>query len=156
MTTNTVFRNRSVLIYGLSLALLMFLLKWLEWRFLVIDHATEIYAGCIAVLFTGLGIWLALKLARPKVQTVIVEREVIIRTDSFMLDEKQLEATGISKRELEVLQLMAEGLSNEQIAERIFVSVNTVKTHSSKLFGKLDVIRRTHAIDKARKLNLIP
>lgn len=156
MISNTVLRNRSILLYGLSLALLLFLMKWLEWRYVVIDHATEIYTGCIAVLFTGLGIWLALKLARPKVQTVIVEKEVIIRAGNFVLDEKQLEATGLSKRELEVLQLMANGLSNEQIAERLFVSVNTVKTHSSKVFGKLEVTRRTHAIDKARKLSLIP
>ncbi|MEN0053232.1 MAG: response regulator transcription factor [Mucilaginibacter sp.] len=156
MTLSFLTRNRSVLIYGASLAVLLLLMKWLEWHFIIIDHAFELYAGALAIIFTLLGIWLALKLTRPKTNTVIVEKEVIVKTAHFILNEKELQKLGLSKREMEVLQLMAEGLSNHEIAERLFVSLNTIKTHSSKVFEKLEVNRRTQAIDKAKKLNLIP
>ncbi|WP_429398137.1 response regulator transcription factor [Mucilaginibacter lappiensis] len=129
-------------------------MKWLEWRFVIIDHAFELYAGSLAVIFTLLGIWLAVKLTRPK--TVIVEKEVIVKSGHFVLNENELNKLGLSKREMEVLQLMAEGLSNHEIASRLFVSLNTIKTHSSKVFEKLEVRRRTQAIDKAKKLSLIP
>jgi DNA-binding CsgD family transcriptional regulator len=154
MTLNFLTRNRSVLIYGASLAVLLSLMKWLEWRFVIIDHAFELYAGSLAVIFTLLGIWLAVKLTRPK--TVIVEKEVIIKSGHFVLNENELNKLGLSKREMEVLQLMAEGLSNHEIASRLFVSLNTIKTHSSKVFEKLEVRRRTQAVDKAKKLSLIP
>jgi len=154
MTLNFLSRNRSVLIYGASLAVLLFLMKWLEWRFVIVDRNFELYAGALAIIFTSLGIWLAIKLARPK--TVIIEKEVIINGTHFVLNEKERERLGLSKREIEVLQLMADGLSNHQIASRLFVSINTIKTHSSKVFEKLEVERRTHAVDKAKKLNLIP
>jgi DNA-binding CsgD family transcriptional regulator len=148
---------KGILIYGISLALLLFLLKWLEFRFIIFDHAFEIYAGAIALIFTGLGIWLAHKLTKPKVQTVVVEKEVYINnTGDFVLNEKEMARLGISKRELEVLQLIAEGLSNDEIAARLFVSLNTIKTHTSKLFEKLDVKRRTQATEKAKRLSLIP
>lgn len=147
-------KNKHTIIYGLSLALLLFLLKWLELRFVIIDHALEIYIGAIAAVFTGLGIWLALKLTKPKVQTIVVEKEVMVQ--SFALNEDELNKLGISKRELEVLQLMAEGLSNQEIAARLFVSLNTIKTHSSRIFEKLDVKRRTQAVEKAKRLGLIP
>ena len=156
MALNFLVRNRSVLIYGVSLAALLLLMKWLEWRFIIVDHAFEIYAGALAIIFTLLGIWLALKLTRPKINTVIVEKEVFVKTDSFVLNETELNRLGLSKREMEVLQLMADGLSNHEIADKLFVSLNTIKTHSSKVFEKLEVQRRTHAVDKARKLNLIP
>jgi two-component system, NarL family, response regulator LiaR len=149
--------NKGVLIYGTSLALLLFLLRWLELRFIIFDHAFEIYIGAIAIIFTGLGIWLALKLTKPKVKTVVVEKEVYINnTGDFVLNEKEMASLGLSKRELEVLQLMAEGLSNDEIAGRLFVSLNTIKTHTSKLFEKLDVKRRTQAIEKAKRFSLIP
>jgi DNA-binding CsgD family transcriptional regulator len=156
MTLNFLTRNRSVLIYGASLAVLLILMKWLEWRFVIVDHAFELYAGSLAVIFTLLGIWLAVKLTRPKTNTVIVEKEVIIKSGHFVLNEKELNKLGLSKREMEVLQLMAEGLSNHEIASRLFVSLNTIKTHSSKVFEKLEVRRRTQAVDKAKKLSLIP
>ena len=149
-------RNRSVLIYGASLAALLFVMKWLEWRFLIADYAVEIYAGALSIIFTSLGIWLAVKLMKPKTNTVFVEKEVIIKTNDFILDEQELARLGLSKRELEVLQLMAEGMSNHQIAERLFVSLNTIKTHSARVFEKLEVQRRTQAVDKAKKLRLIP
>lgn len=148
--------NKGILIYGISLALLLFLLKWLELRFLIFDHAFEIYAGAIALIFTGLGIWLALKLTKPKVERVVVEKEVYIEKQSFTFNEAAMNRLGISKRELEVLQLMAHGLSNAEIADRLFVSLNTIKTHASNLFFKLDASRRIQAIEKAKSLGLIP
>ena len=135
---------------------LVFLLKWLELRLIIFDHAFEIYVGAIAAVFTGLGIWLALRLSKPKVETIIVEKEVYVRSDSFLLNEQALNSLNLSKRELEVLQLMAEGLSNHEIAERLYVSLSTVKTHSRNLFDKLGVARRTQAIDRAKKLFIIP
>ena len=156
MTLNFWVRNRSVILYGTSLAVLLFLMKWLEWRFIIIDHALELYAGALAIIFTLLGIWLAVKLTRPKTNTIIVEKEVFVKSDVFVLDDRELTRIGLSKRELEVLQLMAQGLSNHQIAEQLFVSLNTIKTHSSKVFEKLEVQRCTQAVDKAKKLCLIP
>lgn len=147
--------NRSALLYGASLAILLLLTKWLEWRIVVIDHAIELYAGAVAILFTGLGIWLARKLATPKTNTVIVEKQVFVKTSNCVLNEAEAARLRLSKRELEVLQLMADGLSNLEIAERLFISLNTIKTHSSKIFEKLEVQRRTQAVEMARKLNLI-
>ena len=150
-------KYKHTILYGISLAILLFLLKWLQYRFVIIDHALEIYVGAIAFIFTALGIWLALKLARPKVQTIVVEKEVYKTSDNeFTTNEEELAKLGLSKRELEVLQLIAEGLSNQEIAARLFVSLNTIKTHSSRIFEKLDVKRRTQAIEKAKRLNLIP
>lgn len=153
---NSLARNRSFIIYGISLAGLLLLLKWLEWRFIIINHSFEIYAGIIALMFTGLGIWLALKLSTPKTATIYIEKEVLVNTDEFILNEAELNRLGLSKRELEVLHLMAGGLSNQQIAERLFVSLNTIKTHTSKLFEKMEVQRRTQAVEKAKRLSLIP
>lgn len=157
MASNFISQHKTVIRYSASLAVLLFLLKWLEWRYLIVSHSFEVYAGFIAAIFTALGIWLALKLTKPKIEKVIVEKETYINQNtSFVLNQNELNNLQLSKRELEVLQLMAEGLSNQEIASRLFVSVNTVKTHSSKLFEKLAVARRTQAIDKAKKLRLIP
>nr|MBK9653290.1 DNA-binding response regulator [Bacteroidota bacterium] len=167
--TEKILQNKTVLIYGLSLAVLLLLLRWLELRFIIFDHSMEIYTGAIAVIFTALGIWLALQLTKPKVETVYVEKEVLLEKEVFIekevyinnapvikINETEISNLGISKRELEVLQLMASGMSNSEIAEHLFVSLNTVKTHSSKLFEKMDVKRRTQAVEKAKKLHLIP
>jgi two-component system, NarL family, response regulator LiaR len=149
-------RNKHLIIYGASLAILLLLLNWLQFRFVIIDHAFEVYAGAIALIFTGLGIWLAIKLTKPKVETITIEKEVIVNAGGpFIFNEKEMDKLGLSKRELEVLELMAKGLSNQEIAEKLFVSLNTIKTHSSNLFVKLDVKRRTQAIEKAKKLQLI-
>lgn len=113
--------------------------------------------GVIALLFTGLGIWLAIKLTKPKVEKVIEEKIVYVKNNTdFIFNETALQQSGISRRELEVLQLMAEGCSNQEIADRLFVSLSTVKTHTSSLFEKLDVRRRTQAIEKAQRMQLIP
>ena len=155
MIFNVLQKNKQNIIYGISLAALLLLLKWLEWRFVMMDHAFEVYAGSIAVVFTAFGIWLAIKLITPKVKTVVVEKQVFAGPD-FILNREEADKLRLSNRELEVLQLMAGGLSNQQIAQRLFVSLNTIKTHTSNLFLKLEVERRTQAIDKAKRLSLIP
>ena len=149
-------KYKSPILYGVSLAALLFLVKWLELRFIIIDHSLEIYVGSIAVVFTVLGIWLAQKLTKPKKETIIVEKEVYIESAEFIQDKSQLEKLNLSKREMEVLELIAQGCSNQEIASQLFVSLPTIKTHSSKLFEKLDVNRRTQAVEKAKRLRLIP
>ena len=154
---NFLLRNKSIILYSISLAFLLFLLKWLELRFIIFDHSFEIYIGFIAIIFTGLGIWLALKLTKPKIETVVVEKEVYVtRNENFVLDESLVAQLELSKRELEILNLLAQGHSNQEIAEKLFVSLSTVKTHIQSLFEKLDVKRRIQAVEKARSLNLIP
>ena len=132
MIIGRIVKNKQNILYGVSLALLLLLLKWLEWHFIIIDHAFEIYAGAIAIIFTGLGIWLAIKLIAPKVKTVIVEKQVFASSD-FVLNEAELNRLRLSTRELEVLQLMADGLSNQQIAERLFVSPRARHTSATSL-----------------------
>ncbi len=143
----TIVMRKTIIIYGLALATLVAILKFVEYRFFAQDMALEFYLGTVAVLFTGLGIWAGLKLTR---------RKIIIADPNFKLDESQLERLGISKREHEVLELIAQGLSNQEIAEKLFVSLNTIKTHSSNLFMKLDAKRRTQAIQRAKELRLLP
>ncbi|MEO5776927.1 MAG: LuxR C-terminal-related transcriptional regulator [Flavobacterium sp.] len=148
--------HKELLSYALAMALLMLLLRWLEFRFLILEHQYEIYVGLIAVFFLLFGIWVANKVTKPKEKTIIIEKEVRVSSEDFILNENELQERKISKRELEVLTLMAEGLSNQEIAERLFVSLNTIKTHSAKLFEKLEVKRRTQAIETAKKLLLLP
>lgn len=148
--------RKEILAYGLSLATLLLLLKWLEARFIVLNYRLDIFIGAIAILFTVLGVWLALKLVKPKVETRIVEKEIYINNPvQPEIDQKEIEKLGISKRELEVLKLMASGLSNDEIAAKLFVSLNTVKTHISNIFLKMEVKRRTQATEKAKRLNII-
>jgi len=150
-------KNKLVLFYGVSLAGILLLLRWLEFRFVIMDHSFEVYIGAIALIFTSLGIWLAVKLTKPRTTTIIVEKEVFVSrpAEGFIPNGKTLLKFGISKREWEVLALMSEGLSNQEIAGRLFVSLNTIKTHSSKLFEKLEVKRRTQAIEKGKRLGLL-
>jgi two-component system, NarL family, response regulator LiaR len=142
--------RKTVILYSLALAVLVFLLKFLEYRYFVRDLSLEFYLGLVAVMFTGLGIWAGFKLTRKK--PVVIE----VPVRSFVLDENLLSQLAISKREYEVLALIAKGLSNQEIADKLFLSLNTVKTHTSNLFLKLDVKRRTQAIEKAQSLRLIP
>jgi len=149
-------KYKRTLLYGLSLAALLFLLRWLEFRFLVLSHAMDIYIGAIAAIFTALGIWLTLKLVKPKTNTVVVEKEVYLpQTAPTQINQAEIDNLALSKREMEVLQLMAQGLSNKEIADGLFVSLNTVKTHSSNIFEKLDVKRRTQAVEKSKRLGII-
>src|SRR6266850_7131107 len=131
---NLLQRNKAIIVYSISLAFLLFLLKWLELRFIIFHHSFEIYIGFIAVIFTALGIWLALKLSKPKIKTVVVEKEVYVnRNENFVLDESLVSQLELSKRELDILSLLAEGHSNQEIAAKVFVSLSTVKTHNQNL-----------------------
>lgn len=143
--------RKTVLLYGLALAALTAVLKILEYKFFIRDLSLEFYLTVVALFFTGLGIWAGIQLSRKK-QVPIAARS----GEAFTIDNLQVETLGLSKRELEVLQLMSQGLSNQEIADRLFVSLNTVKTHSSNLFIKLDVRRRTQAVQKGKDLRLIP
>jgi DNA-binding CsgD family transcriptional regulator len=145
--------KKHILIYGLCGGVLIVILKLVEYRFLVVQHSIEIYGGLIALLFAVLGIWLGLKLTKNK-ETIVVRE--IPAPPSFALNEARLRELGITRRELEILELIARGLSNREIAEKLFVSENTVKTHSSRLFDKLSARRRTQAVQMGKELGLIP
>lgn len=141
---------RTIILYSLAFASLTALLKFLEYKYIMRDLTLEFYLGLIAVFFTAIGIWAGLKLTNRRPQSAVATDQTTI-----VPDFQKIEQLGISKREMEVLQLIAEGFSNQEIAEKLFVSLNTVKTHSSNLFVKLDVKRRTQAVQKAKELKLI-
>jgi two-component system, NarL family, response regulator LiaR len=146
--------KRHVLVYGLVGGILIALLKWTEYRFLVIEHSIEIYGGLIAGIFAALGIWLGLKLTRtgPK---IVVKEIPVPAGQPFIPDERKREDLGITRRELEILELMAQGMSNREIGEKLYVSENTVKTHSSRIFDKLGARRRTQAVQLGKQLGLL-
>lgn len=147
--------KRHVLIFGIIGGILIALLKWSEYRFLVIEHSIEIYGGLVAAIFALLGIWLGLKLTRK--QDNIVVREVPVPAGApFIPDQKKREELSITPRELEILELIAQGMSNREIAEKLFVSENTVKTHSSRVFDKLGARRRTQAVQFGKEFGLLP
>jgi DNA-binding CsgD family transcriptional regulator len=159
--------KKTVVVYGVLGGVLIAVLKMVEYRFLVLEHSLEIYGGIVALLFSALGIWLGPKLTRPR-ETVVV-REVPVPVEvqvpvgepvsvagAFARDEARLERLGITPRELDILEAMAAGLSNREIAARLFVSENTVKTHAARLFDKLSARRRTQAVQRAREAGLIP
>ena len=145
--------KKTVLVYGILGGVLIVVLRLVEYRYLVIEHSLEIYGGIVALLFSALGIWLGLKLTRTR-ETVIV-REVPVN-GPFKRNDTQLAQLGITPRELEILEAMAAGLSNREMAERLFVSENTVKTHTARLFDKLSARRRTQAVQRAKEAGLIP
>ena len=142
-----------LLIYGLCGGVLIVVLNLIEFRFLIVQRSIEIYGALIAVLFAGVGIWLGLKLTR-KTEVVIVKE--VPASQPFVLNEERQRGLGITKRELEILELIAQGMSNREIAEKLFVSENTVKTHSSRLFDKLSAKRRTQAVQIGKEMGLIP
>lgn len=148
-------QNKELISYAIAMAILLLLLRLLEYKFLVLEYKIEIYAGIIAIIFLLIGIWVANKVTKPKVETVVVEKEVKIFQDNFSINTEAIETLKISSRELEVLQLMAKGLSNQEIADALFVSLHTIKTHNANLFEKLDVKRRTQAVEVAKKLQII-
>lgn len=141
---------REILIYGFCCGILITILRLTEYRFLVIEHSVEIYGGLIAAIFAGLGIWLGLTLSRR------TETPTAASAEPFMADGQRIRELGITARELEILGLIAAGLSNREIADRLFVSENTVKTHSSRLFDKLGARRRTQAVQLGKQAHLIP
>lgn len=147
--------KRHILIYGLAGGVLITLLKWSEYRFLVVEHSLEIYGGLVAVTFAAVGIWLGLKLTKPKEKIVLREIPVPV-SGPFSLNQRKQQELGLTPRELEILELIASGLSNREIAEKLFVSENTVKTHSSRVFEKLGARRRTQAVQLGKEFGLIP
>lgn len=145
--------KKTVFVYGCSLAVLILLLKYFQYRYIMLDLNVEVYAGVIAVLFTLVGIWAGSKIISPK--TEVKEVLIPVTINDFSVNEEAIQQTGISKRELEVLQLMAEGYSNQEIADKIYVSLSTVKTHAAGIFLKLNAKRRTDAIRIAQELKII-
>jgi DNA-binding CsgD family transcriptional regulator len=172
--------KRHVLILGLVGGLLITVLKWSEYQILVVEHSFEIYGGLIAAVFAGLGIWIGLKLTGRREEAVVkpsANRELAVqgltgqgltvkgltvkgvtveRGQRFVPDEAKRESVGITRRELEILELVAGGLSNREIADKLFVSENTVKTHCSRAFDKLGAKRRTQAVQRGKELGLLP
>jgi DNA-binding CsgD family transcriptional regulator len=146
--------KRIILLYGLSGGLLIAALRFTEYRFLVLEHSVEIYGAFIALIFAAIGIKLGLTFTRK--EQVLVVREVPVPATPFVRNHEQVAALGITPRELEILEQIASGKSTRQIAESLFVSENTVKTHASRLFDKLGVNRRTQAVHEAKRLGLIP
>lgn len=144
----------SFLGYGILLGLLLAMMQFFQYRLVVYDHATEWYVGLVALLFTIVGIWAGRTLSHRKMPSAPPPPNV---TDALPApDEKALERLGITPREYEVLRLIAQGLSNQEIAAQLFVSLNTVKTHAANVFAKLDAQRRTQAVQKAKALGLLP
>lgn len=151
--------KNAVLIYGISGGILIAALRFGEYRFLVVEHSIAIYGALIAALFAGVGVWLGLTVTRKKVVTeqVVVIREVPAPPDApFAVNQDRLRELAITARELEILGLLAQGLSAKEIASALFVSENTVKTHTARLFNKLGVNRRIKAVEAGRKFGLIP
>ncbi|MBX7117927.1 MAG: helix-turn-helix transcriptional regulator [Gemmatimonadaceae bacterium] len=151
--------RRHVLLFGLVAGLLIALLQLIEYRWLVLAHSFEIYGALIAAIFAAVGIWLGLRLTTPKVvvqETVVVQEVVVEAPREFVRDARQVEALGLTPRELEILEFIAAGLSTREIAERAHVSENTVKTHSSRVLDKLGARRRTQAVERGKALRLIP
>jgi two-component system, NarL family, response regulator LiaR len=147
--------NKSVILYGLLGGLLIALLKVVEYRFLVVEYSVEIYGGLIAAIFAGLGVWLGLRITRPALPSHTVVAMPAAPGTPFVRDASQVETVGVTPRELEILELIAQGLSNREISEKLFVSENTVKTHSSRLFDKLGAKRRTQAVQLGKQRGLI-
>jgi DNA-binding CsgD family transcriptional regulator len=146
-----------ILLLGLGGGVLIAILRWSEYQFLVIEHSLEIYGAIVAIIFVAFGIWLGIKLTKPREKIVL--REVLIPAEApatFTLNQVQLDALGITPRELEILSLIAQGLSNREIADRLFVSENTVKTHCSRAFDKLGARRRTQAVQLGKQLGILP
>ena len=144
--------RRTVIVYGLLGGVLIVVLKLIEYRFLVVEHSFEIYGGLVAAIFAALGVWLGLRMTgRTTEKEIVVVRE----TRPFVVDQARLEQLGITPREYEILTHIAAGKSTREIAETLFVSENTVKTHSSRLFTKLDARRRTQAVQIAKEQGLI-
>ncbi len=146
--------RKNVLVYGALAGVLIAVLRFIDYRFLILEHSIEIYGALIAALFAGVGIWLGLKLTKEK---IVIERvEVAVPAGPFVFNQPKADELTLTPREIEVLGLMAEGLSNKQMAERLFVSENTIKTHCSRVFDKLGAGRRTQAVQFGKQLKLIP
>jgi ATP/maltotriose-dependent transcriptional regulator MalT len=156
--------NRGLLVYAVAAGLVVAALRFVDYRFMVVEHSAAIYGAIVAALFAGVGLWLGRGLVRERIVTREMRVEVPVEVKvqapasgaAFVLNQTKADELELTRRELEVLQLMAEGLSNKQMADRLFISENTVKTHCSRLFDKLGAGRRTEAVQVARRWSLIP
>jgi two-component system, NarL family, response regulator LiaR len=155
--------KRHVLIFGLVGGVLIATLQYTEYRFVIIEHSVEIYSALVAILFATFGIWLGLRITRRRetIRETVVVREVLIPAEApalepFTPNTAQQRTLGITARELEILTLIARGLSNREIATQLFVSENTVKTHCARAFDKLGAARRTQAVQRGKELGLLP
>ncbi|HVT97411.1 MAG TPA: LuxR C-terminal-related transcriptional regulator [Acidobacteriaceae bacterium] len=155
--------KRHVLIFGVVGGLLIAALQYTEYRFVVIEHSVELYGALIAILFASFGIWLGLRITRSReiIRETVVVREVLVPAEApaagpFTPDAARQQSLGITARELEILTLVARGLSNREIGAQLFVSENTVKTHCARAFDKLGVVRRTQAVQRGKELGLLP
>jgi DNA-binding CsgD family transcriptional regulator len=135
---------RTIILYASALALAVAALQWLEHRYVIRAFSTEIYVALIAASFVGLGLWAGMRLTpRPALP-------------GFERNEAAIRSIGLTRRECELLELLASGQSNKELARRLGISPNTVKTHLARLYEKLEVPNRIGAIEKARSLALIP
>ena len=149
--------TKTVLLYGVLAGLLIAGLKVIEYRFLVVEHSLEIYGGAVALIFATMGIWLGLRLNRPHPSTALPPSPTAASLDGpFVANAERLQRLGITPRELEIIELIAVGMSNREIAEKLYVTENTVKTHASRVFDKLGARRRTQAVQLAKEQGLIP
>ena len=155
--------KRHVLIFGLVGGLLIATLQYTEYRFVIIEHSVELYGALVAVVFASFGIWLGLRITRRRdiIRETVVVREVLVPAEApalepFAPNAAQQQTLGITARELEILALVARGLSNREIATQLFVSENTVKTHCARAFDKLGAARRTQAVQRGKELGLLP
>ena len=155
--------KRHVLIFGLVGGVLIAILQYTEYRFVVIEHSVELYGALVAILFAAFGIWLGLRITRRRetIRETVVVREVLVQAEAstqepFSPNMAQQQSLGITTRELEILTLVARGLSNREIATELFVSENTVKTHCARAFDKLGAARRTQAVQRGKELGLLP
>lgn len=153
----TLNHSRHILLYGALMAVLVFALKWLQWKYLITDYSVDIYNGLTALFFTILGVWVARQLTKPKVQTVVVEKMVYVSpADSFSLNEHELAKLKLTNREYDVLKRLAQGESNSEIADGLCLSLSTIKTHVSNVLMKMEVKSRAQAIEKAKRLRITP
>ena len=141
--------------YAACGGLLLVALRLAQYHYLIFSHSIEIYVAIVAAIFAGVGIWLGGTMTKKKPEVIVRAVEVPVG-GPFVLDEARLSELQITPRELEILGLVAEGLSNREIAARVFVSENTVKTHVSRVFDKLGARRRTEAVQIAKASRLIP
>jgi two-component system, NarL family, response regulator LiaR len=157
--------KRHVLIFGVVGGLLIAALQYTEYRFVVLSHSVEIYGALVAILFAAFGIWLGLRITRRReavretVRETVVVKEVMVPAEApgpFAPNMARQQALGITARELEILTLVARGLSNREIGTQLFVSENTVKTHCARVFDKLGAARRTQAVRRGKELGLLP
>lgn len=147
---------KDTIYFSQALALLLLIIQFLEYNFLIRSFRLQFYIGIIALLFTGIGIWIAIKIRTPKTEIIFINKEIeVLNKVHLSINQEELNRLKISKRELEVLGLMAQGLSNQEIADQLFISLNTVKTHVSNTFEKLEVKRRTQAVETVKRLQLI-